>query len=154
MKIIFKDKYIVPDLKSTTGFHAIGELVNHLASVGAIAPEIAEPISLAITHREKSMSTGIGFGIAIPHAYTSLSNEIILAFGRSHGGIDFDSLDGQPVRLVVLAVFPAHEKERHLKTLAGISRLLHDKETRAALESARDVEVISSILNERHLAPV
>jgi mannitol/fructose-specific phosphotransferase system IIA component (Ntr-type) len=153
MKITFKDEHIVPELKSATGFEIIGELIDHLARVGTIPIDAAAPVTAAVRQRENSMSTGIGFGLAIPHAATPLINELILAFGRSPGGIEFNSLDGQPVRLVMLVLIPAREREKHLLTLAHISRLLHGKEIRAALERAPDGEAITQILNGGSLIP-
>jgi mannitol/fructose-specific phosphotransferase system IIA component (Ntr-type) len=155
MNLIFKTDQIIPKLKNATAFQVIGELVNHLVSIGKILPEAKEPISLAIKRRETSMSTGIGFGIAIPHADTDLINEVIVIFGRSVEGIDFDALDKQPVRLVVLVIVPTREKQKHLLTLASISRLLHNREIRVALQNARDADAILNILNDRRaLAPI
>jgi mannitol/fructose-specific phosphotransferase system IIA component (Ntr-type) len=153
MKTTFIDEHIVPELKSATGFDAIGELVDHLARVETIPIEAAAPVTAAVRQRENSMSTGIGFGLAIPHAATPLIDALIVAFGRSPGGLEFNSLDGQPVRLVTLVLIPAREREKHLLTLAHISRLLHRKETRAALERAPDSEAIAQILNGRSLIP-
>jgi mannitol/fructose-specific phosphotransferase system IIA component (Ntr-type) len=153
MKVTFKNEHIVVGLKSSTGFETIDELVGHLTSVGTISAEAAGPIALALRQRENSMSTGIGLGIAIPHAASPLVNDVIVAFGRSAVGIDFDSLDRQPVRFVLLVIVPTREKEKHLLTLAHISRLLHGKDVRAGLESAADTEAIAHILNGGSLIP-
>ena len=147
MNITFKDEHIFPALKSTTGFQTIDEIVSLLVAAGAFPAEAREPVSLALQQREKSMTTGIGFGIAIPHAAAPQVNDVVLAFGRSLIGINFDSLDGQPVRLVVLVVVPAGQREKHLPTLARISRLLHGKGIRAALEAAPDAAAIAKIIN-------
>ncbi len=152
MKPIFKNEHIIRQLESTTAFHAIGELVDHLVSVRAILSEAAEPIALAVRQRENSMSTGVGFGLAIPHASTPLIPELVAAFGRSHIGIDFDSVDGQAVRLVVLLIVSAREKEKHFLTLSSLSRLLHGRDIRFALERALDGDSISNILNGYQLA--
>jgi len=66
MKLNFKNEHIVPELKSATGLQAIGELVEHLVSVGSLPTETAWPIAVAIRQRESSMTTGLGGGIAIP----------------------------------------------------------------------------------------
>jgi mannitol/fructose-specific phosphotransferase system IIA component (Ntr-type) len=153
MKLSFKNEHIIPELKSVTGLQAIGELVEHLVSVGTLSKQSAEPIACAIRQRENLMSTGLGFGIAIPHASTPLITESLMAFGRSPKGIDFDSLDQQPVRLVVLVVVPAREKEKNFLTLARIARFLHSKAIRDALEKADDAVSISNILNETQLLP-
>src|SRR5205809_7853874 len=104
MKINFRTEYIIPELKSTGGFEAIDELTNHLVSVGAILPEHKAEIATVIKQRERSMSTGIGSGIALPHAFSHLVNGAIVASGRSKTGIDFDALDRQQVRLVAIII--------------------------------------------------
>jgi mannitol/fructose-specific phosphotransferase system IIA component (Ntr-type) len=153
MKLTFKREHIVPELKSTTSFQVIGELVEHLRSVGAISCETADPITLAVRQRESLMSTGLGFGVAIPHASTPLINEVVLAFGRSPKGIDFESPDGKSVRFVALLIVPAREGEKRFLALARVSRLLHGRDIRLSLEQAMDAASISNILNATQLAP-
>jgi len=147
MKIFFRSEQIIPELKSTTGHETIREMVDHVACIGRISREAKESISFAVRHRENSMSTGIGFGIAIPHASTPFIDKITVAFGRSVKGIDFKSLDAQPVRLVVLMIIPEGEKQKYLPLLSHISRLLQDQEVRLTLENARDADAIGEILN-------
>jgi len=149
MKITFPINHIVPELKGTNGLDVIDELINHLVGAGTISAENREPIAAAIKQRERSMSTGIGLGIALPHGMTHLLNDVVVAFGRSSAGVDFDALDRQPVRVVALMIVPAGQREKHLKTLTGISRLLHDQELRNALEVAPDAAAIAQLLNER-----
>ena len=84
------------------------------------------------------MSTGIGFGIGIPHASTDLIYEVVGALGRSAKGVNFDALDNQPVNLVVLFLVPQGQFQKHLHTLAEIAKLLHKKEFRKSLEEATD----------------
>jgi len=152
MKMNFE--HIVADLKGTASYPVIDELLAHLVAAGALPAAAKEPIAQAIKQREQSMSTGIGLGVAIPHAATPLIPEPILVFGRSRAGVDFDALDRQPVRLVVLALVPNGEKEKHLKLLAAVSRLLRKPELRGALETAADDEAIFNVLNNRALTAV
>src|SRR5690349_3785735 len=128
MNLIFQPEQIVPSLKGVAAFEVIDELVNHLVSTGKVVREAKESIFLALKRRESSMSTGIGFGIAIPHANSDLINEALVTFGRSIVRIDFNALDKQPVRLVLMVIVPTREKQTHLTTLANISRLLHKRE--------------------------
>jgi mannitol/fructose-specific phosphotransferase system IIA component (Ntr-type) len=153
MKITFKNEHIIAALRGTVAFEAIDELIGCAVLAGAIAPDAAKNVTLAVKQREQSMSTGVGFGVAIPHAAVDPIEEVIIAFGRSLAGIEFDSLDGQPVRFVALILVPVGEREKHLPTLARVSRLLHRKEIRAALETAADVEAIANILNEKSVVP-
>ena len=81
------------------------------------------------------MSTGIGFGIGIPHASTDLIYEVVGALGRSQKGVNFDALDNQPVKLVMLFLVPQGQFQKHLHTLANIAKLLHKADFRQALEA-------------------
>jgi len=80
--------------------------------------------------RETSMSTGIGFGVGLPHALADLVCEVVVALGRSKKGIRFDAVDGQLVSLVVLFLVPQGQFQKHVNTLANIAKLLHRQEFR------------------------
>ena len=144
---------ILPDLKASNRWEAIDELINNLVTNGKIKAEDREAIATVVKTRESSMSTGIGFGIGIPHASTDLIQEVVGAFGRSKQGVNFDALDNQPVNLVMLFLVPQGQFQKHLHTLANIAKLLHNKEFRLALEQAPDangmVEIIRSHSNPR-----
>ena len=140
--------HIVATLESSTAFGAIEELVAQLVAAGSIVPDAKGAVGTALEERERSMSTGIGCGVAIPHASTPDVSAPTLAFGRSKTGIDFNALDQQPVRLVMLVLVPAGQREKHLPTIARISRLFHRGEIRAALESAGDADAIQRVLEE------
>ena len=92
------------------------------------------------------MSTGIGFGIGIPHASTDLIYEVVGAFGKSSTGVNFDALDNQPVNLVMLFLVPQGQFQKHLHTLANIAKLLHNKDFRQALLDAPDAETMMNII--------
>jgi mannitol/fructose-specific phosphotransferase system IIA component (Ntr-type) len=143
---ILTTEQIVPELKATNRWEAIDELLGHLAQVGKIKPEHRDPIAAAVKKRETSMSTGIGFGIGIPHASTDLIPEVIGALGRSKAGLNFDALDNQPVTLVMLFLVPQGQFQKHLHTLANIAKLLHSKEFRTALEQAPDPAAMFQII--------
>jgi fructose-specific phosphotransferase system IIA component len=139
---------ILPDLQATDRWQAIDELINNLVSTGKIKPENRDSIASVVKKRETSMSTGIGFGIGIPHASTDLINEVVGAFGRSKKGVDFEALDNQPVNLVMLFLVPQGQFQKHLHTLANIAKLLHKKEFRQALEEAPDAGAMFKIIQE------
>jgi mannitol/fructose-specific phosphotransferase system IIA component (Ntr-type) len=143
---ILTTEQIVPELKASNRWEAIDELLGHLAQVGKIKSEHRDPIAAAVKKRETSMSTGIGFGIGIPHASTDLIPEVIGAFGRSKAGLNFDALDNQPVTLVMLFLVPQGQFQKHLHTLANIAKLLHSKEFRSALEQAPNPEAMYKII--------
>jgi mannitol/fructose-specific phosphotransferase system IIA component (Ntr-type) len=127
---------IVPDLKAANRWEAIDELIQVLVTTNKIRSESRDAVIAVVKKRESSMSTGIGFGIGIPHASTDLITEVVGALGRSKGGIDFDALDNQPVNLVMLFLVPQGQFQKHLHTLANIAKLLHIKEFRQELEQA------------------
>jgi mannitol/fructose-specific phosphotransferase system IIA component (Ntr-type) len=137
---------ILPELKSINRWEAIDELINNLVSTGKIRSEDREAIATVVKKRESSMSTGIGFGIGIPHASTDLIDEVVGAFGRSKQGVNFDALDNQPVNLVMLFLVPQGQFQKHLHTLANIAKLLHNKEFRQTLEQAPDAKAMIDII--------
>ncbi len=139
---------IVADLQATNRWEAIDELIRCLVAAGRIKPEHLEAVRAVVQRRERSMSTGIGFGIGIPHASTDLIQEVVGAFGRSKTGIDFEALDNQRVTLVVLFLVPLGQFQKHLHTLADIAKLLHQRELRQALEQAPDDAAIYETLRK------
>ena len=145
---IVKTEHIVSELKATNRWEAIDELVDNLGANGAIAKSDRDAVIDVVRTRENSMSTGIGYGIGIPHASTDLIENVVGALGRSKNGIDFEALDNQPVTLVVLFLVPRGQFQKHLHTLANIARQLHNSEFRTALENAEDAESISQILSQ------
>lgn len=143
---ILSEEQIVPDMKASDRWEAIDELIGRLVSAGRIRPENREAIAAVVKKRETSMSTGIGFGIGIPHASTDLIEEVSGAFGRSKAGMQFDSLDNLPVKLVMLFLVPQGQFQKHLHTLADIAKLLHRPEFRQALETAPDAGAMFDII--------
>ncbi len=139
---------IVPELQATNRWEAIDELLNTLVSCGKIKAEHRQAIAAVVKKRETSMSTGIGFGIGIPHASTDLIGDVVGALGRSRKGVNFDALDNQPVNLVMLFLVPQGQFQKHLHTLANIAKLLHKKEFRQALEEAADAEAMCKIIQD------
>lgn len=140
---------IVPRMQATERWSAIVELMELLVSVGKIQETDKESILAALKQREETMSTGIGFGIAIPHATSDRVTEVVAAFGRSLEGIEFESLDNAPVKFIVLFVVPKNQFQVHLRTLAAIAKLLNDKSVREALGAAQSSEEILSIFENR-----
>ncbi len=140
---------IVPQMKATARWDAIGELVDVLVATGKIRPEERELVWESIKQREQTMSTGIGFGIAIPHASSEKVDEVVAAFGRSTVGIEFDSLDEQPVFFIVLFVVPKDQFQTHLRTLAAIAKFLNDKTVRDELGKAADATQILHVFENR-----
>ena len=145
---IVQADHIEPNLKADDRWGAIDELVDKLITSGALGKENREEIIEVIKKREKSMSTGIGFGIGIPHAATESIEEVVGALGRSKAGIDFEALDNQPVNLVVLFLVPQGQFQKHLNTLANIAKLLHNRDFRESIENASDADAIQQIISQ------
>ena len=146
---ILSKEQILTDLRATNRWEAIDELINNLVVTGKIRPEHHDAIAAVVKKRESSMSTGIGFGIGIPHASTDLIYEVVGALGRSKTGVNFDSLDNQPVNLVMLFLVPQGQFQKHLHTLANIAKLLHKADFRQALEQAPDGESMLQIIRDQ-----
>jgi fructose-specific phosphotransferase system IIA component len=145
---ILKPEQILPDLQASNRWDSIDELISILISSSKIKQEHRDQIAEVIKKRETSMSTGIGFGIGIPHASTDVIQEVVGALGRSKKGVDFDALDNQPVNLVMLFLVPQGQFQKHLHTLANIAKLLHKKEFRQALEEAPDADAMYKIIKD------
>jgi fructose-specific phosphotransferase system IIA component len=145
---ILQQDQIITELRASNRWEAIDELIDNLVATGKIKAEHRQTIAAVVKKREGSMSTGIGFGIGIPHASTDLIYEVVGALGRSKQGVNFDALDNQPVNLVMLFLVPQGQFQKHLHTLASIAKLLHKKEFRQALEEALDAEGMFRVIKE------
>ncbi len=137
---------ILLNMQATEKFAAIRELVQPLVAAGVITDE-AEFIA-AIVRRENMESTGIGLGVAIPHARTRATNSIVLAFGRADHGIDFASLDGKPSHLIFLIAAPEEQKTEYIMTLARLSRLLRKDEVRIGLNRATNADEVLAVIRQ------
>jgi mannitol/fructose-specific phosphotransferase system IIA component (Ntr-type) len=151
---ILSPAQIIAELKATNRWEAIDELIDNLVTTGKIKPEHREAITAVVRKRETSMSTGIGFGIGIPHASTDLIYEVVGALGKSSKGVNFDALDNQPVNLVMLFLVPQGQFQKHLHTLAEIAKLLHKKEFRKSLEESPDGQAMYKIIKAQSGAKV
>jgi len=150
---LLSESQIIPEMAAKERWQAIQELVDCLVESGKIERTDEEAIIESIRQREETMSTGIGFGIAIPHASSSKVGDVVVAFGRSSSGIQFDALDGAPVFYIVLFVVPKDQFQTHLRTLATIAKFLNDKTVREELSKAEDVSTILQVFENRSTRP-
>lgn len=146
---LLSSEQIIPEMQATERWPAIVELIDLLVRLKKIDPGSRESILAALKQREETMSTGIGFGIAIPHASSEDVSEVVAAFGRSSKGIEFDALDNAPVKFVVLFIVPKNQFQTHLRTLAAIAKFLNDRAVREQLAAATSQEEILAIFRER-----
>lgn len=148
MKIMefLSKKAITVNLKAADKEGVIRELVDLLAKTGEVKNK--EELVKALLARESLGSTGIGQGIGIPHAKSQNVKELVAAFGLSQKGVNFDSLDGEPVYIFFLLLAPEESAGPHLKALARISRMLKDKYFREFLKKAKDEKDVLRIIQE------
>jgi mannitol/fructose-specific phosphotransferase system IIA component (Ntr-type) len=140
---------IIPEMTAVERWPAIVELIDLLVSLQKIKTPDRDSILASLKQREETMSTGIGFGIAIPHCSSDRLSEVVAAFGRSPGGIEFDALDNAPVKFVVLFIVPKNQFQTHLRTLASIAKFLNDRSIRENLGKATSREEILAIFREQ-----
>ena len=150
MKIMdfLSEKAISPNLQAADKKGAIEELVDLLIEAKKIDEKDRGKLIKSLLNRESLGSTGIGQGIGIPHGKLEEARELVAAFGLSQKGVNFESLDGEPVHIFFLLVAPEDSTGPHLKALARISRLLKDKFFRNTLRKAKTVEEILTIIRK------
>ncbi len=151
MKIMdfLSDKALTVDLKSVNKTDAIKELVDLLINADEVDRKDKAKVVELLLAREALGSTAIGHNVGIPHAKADCIKKLIGAFGLSRKGVDFDSLDGEPVYIFFLLLAPQDSAGPHLKALARISRLIKDKYFRDTLRQAKDTkDVVRSIETE------
>lgn len=138
---------VIADLSSSFKEEALAELASKILER---QPDLdrAELLKILL-EREKLGSTGIGDGVAIPHGKVKSAKDLMLVFGRSLAGIDFNSLDGRPSHLFFLLIAPDQAVGGHLKMLARISRILKDPVTRRKLMDASDAATIYKVIREQ-----
>ena len=125
---------LVFDLHAVDKASAIAELSAALKADGILSDPAA--FEAAVWKREQEYSTGIGMGIAIPHAKDASVKKASLVFGRSNAGADYQSMDGQPSHLFFLIAVPADANDTHLAVLSHLSRRLMHQNVRDRLMAA------------------
>lgn len=149
MKIsdVLESNSVVPKLNSQTKPDVIKELAEKIST---IYPNInADRLVEALMEREKLCSTAVDSGVAIPHAKMSGISEIVACFGRSIGGIDFDSLDSKKTHFFIVLIAPENSVGSHIQLLARISKVFKNSELRATIMDAESGdEIYESIIAE------
>ena len=147
MKIleVLQKEAIIENLVSTDKKGILEELVAPVAKVANVSQEGLVKVLL---DRERLGSTGIGGGVGIPHGKLKNLDNIVLGFGLSRQGVDFESMDGKPTHVFFLLVTPENSTGLHLKMLARISRLLKDESFKERLVNASSQDDIFTIIQE------
>lgn len=141
---ILTPECIKAPLAATDKKGVIDELVDVLAAAG----RVAQPGALkdAVWTREQTRTTGIGHGLAIPHGKCVGMSSLAMAIGKPAEPMDFEAIDGQPVRLIVLLASPPDRTSDHIQALARISRLMTMDEFRSRIYQAKSAEEIYTLL--------
>ena len=139
---------IVHELQATDRDGAIRELVGSLAKSGAVSESAVDEIVAALVKREQNGSTGFGKGVAVPHVKHPKIKQMAGTVGRSAQGIDFSSLDHQPVYSIVLLLSPDNQPQQHLQAMNIVFSNLQKDMFRKFLRQAASKEVIVDLLEE------
>lgn len=143
--LLIKDAMIM-DLKATTKQAAIDEMVEKLYQVGRISD--VKTFKDGILAREAQTSTGLGDGIAMPHAKNAAVKEATVLFAKSQAGVDYEALDGQPTYLFFMIAAPDGANDTHLQALAALSRKLVDADFVASLKQASTPDEVRALFAE------
>jgi nitrogen PTS system EIIA component len=141
-------KAITANLKSATKEGIIEEMVELLVEAGEVEKKDKKKLIEILMDRESLGSTAIGQGIGIPHGKSDCVDKLVASFGISQNGVNFNSLDGEPVYIFFLLVAPQDSAGPHLKALARISRLLKDKYFRDNLRQVKDEKTVLKIVTD------
>jgi PTS system nitrogen regulatory IIA component len=131
-------------MKSTSKAEVIEELVDLLVAADLISDR--EAACAAVTEREGKMSTGMQFGIAIPHGKTDTISSLVAAVGIHSQGLDFDAIDHQPCTIFILTLSPIDRTGPHIQFLAEISRLLNESQIRDQILNAASPDEVVALL--------
>ena len=145
---LLSEEVVLTQLALTGRDEVIERLVDAVVESGALRPEHRAAASGAVHRREASQTTGLGGGVAIPHGVCEHVDEVVAALGIVPGGVDFAALDGAPVQIVVLLLVPPNRFQAHIRTLAGIARLLNDSRFRQRLIEADSPTAIMELIDE------
>lgn len=137
---------VILDLRSSSKREALLEIIENLGKSEGVTDTTA--LRKAILDREEIMSTGVGLTIAVPHAKLSSVKAFTLALARSAKGIDYDSLDGQPVRIIVMIAAPDNDQNTYLRVLASVMQVLRNDVNRRAIMTAADAAAIIEVFKK------
>lgn len=145
MTDIMREELMLLPAQATTKEEILDEMTRKLVETGAV--DDFDMFRQAIAAREESASTGIGEGIAMPHAKNAAVKETSVVFAKQPTGVDYDSLDGQPARLFFMIAAKDDANETHLQILANLSKLLLNDDFKKALEAANTPESVTAVIN-------
>ena len=133
---------------STNRWDLIEEMVDLAVRNKMVDPADSDEVKRALIEREKSMSTGIGNGVAIPHCTTSRVSDTVMVLAVLGRGMDFDSIDDQPVNIVVLLLVPKNKLTQHVKTLAKIAKVMSNQGLRDSIGKLKSADGIIDAIRD------
>lgn len=146
---LFSSKAIVADLQASTRDDVLDEMVRAAVAAGVLPRTRRTQVLEALLDREQRGSTGLGRGIAIPHAKIAGLRNHAGIVGRSLGGVDFRAIDGERVHVMVMLVSPDNRQDEHLATLRWVSLMARDPDFCSFIRQAQSAEQIYEVLQER-----
>lgn len=145
---LIKKKNIIIGSPAKNRWDIISEMLDVAAKNNDLSNEDIEEIESSLIEREKTMSTGIGKGVAIPHCTSVLVNDTIIVISLSEKGIDFDSIDGEPVKIVIMLIVPKSKLTQHIKTLANIAKLMSDDKIKDKMLTLKTPDSIYKLIKD------
>ncbi len=133
---VLPESAVLLDIDGLDKWRVIEVLTDALVRSAQIVPDVHAGVLAALVARERSMSTGMEQGIAIPHASVENIDSTVVALGIARQGVAFEAIDGGATHLVILLVNPSNRTKTHIRTLAEIARLLSSSQLRNALKEA------------------
>ncbi len=144
---------VIPQLKAADRDGVIAELISALDKAGRLGNKNCQKIIKAVIKRENEASTGMGKGVAVPHVKYEAVKDVVAVVGLSGGGIDFSSLDKQPVFSVTLLISPSDNPDKHLQAMETIFKHLQQDTFRRFLRQSQTAEQIKDLLREADESP-
>jgi mannitol/fructose-specific phosphotransferase system IIA component (Ntr-type) len=139
---------IIPELKTRDRNGVVRELVSALYKAGQLGKGNCEEIIKAVIKRENEASTGMGKGVAVPHVKHKVVKDVVATIGQSSVGIDFSSLDKQPVYSVILIISPVNNPDKHLQVMESVFKHLQEEKFRKFLRQSKEAKEIEELLRE------
>lgn len=145
---------VILDLPGEVCSEATAAIIDHLIEKNRLDASLRDEVLQLLREREKQISTGIGSGVAIPHAFSDSVEKVVAAFARSKTGVDFEALDNAPVNFIILFIVPKKQYTMHLQTLAAIARMFNNCETRKRLMDAANAAEVLEVFAARPVVSV
>jgi fructose-specific phosphotransferase system IIA component len=143
-----KKNNILLKTRATNRWELIGEMIDLAVKNREIEPADSDEVKKSLIEREKSMSTGIGNGVAIPHCTTMKVMDLVLIMAIVPRGMDFGSIDDQLSKIIILLLVPKNKLTQHIKTLANIAKLMSNQNLRDELLAMKTPEGIIKTIKD------